>query len=141
MISKHGSAVWQGSLQEGTGTVSTETGLVKDETYTFANRFQGKPGTNPEELLGAAHASCFAMAFSMLLGERGLVPDRIEATSTVTLDEAEGGFAITTVHLDVEAEVPNADEATFKEAAEAAKAGCPVSKLFATEITIAATLV
>jgi len=140
MISKHGSAVWTGSLQQGTGTVSTQTGVISDQPYSFATRFEGKAGTNPEEMLGAAHASCFAMALSMILGQHDLTPDRIEATSTISLEEGEGGFAITRAHLDVTATVPGADAATFEEAAQAAKAGCPVSRLFDAEITIDARL-
>jgi osmotically inducible protein OsmC len=140
MIKKHGSAVWTGPLQGGSGTVSTQTGVVSGEPYTFATRFEGKAGTNPEELLGAAHASCFAMALSMVLGQHDLTPERIEATSTVSLEEVDGGFAITKAHLDVTATVPGADATTFEEAAQGAKAGCPVSKLFTAEITMEARL-
>lgn len=139
MIQKHGSARWQGGLKDGQGTLSTQTGALRDQPYSFATRFEGKSGTNPEELIGAAHASCFAMAMSNGLGQAGLTADSIEATSTVTLDPAKG--EITRVHVDVVASIPGIDADRFQEIAEATKAGCPVSKVLAgAEITMNARL-
>jgi osmotically inducible protein OsmC len=114
---------------------------LKAYPYGFASRFEGVPGTNPEELLAAAHAGCFTMALSLILGEAKLVAERMETAATVTLEEVEGGFAITQVHLKLEARVPGADQATLEKLAGMAKAGCPVSKLFNTKITMDATLV
>ena len=140
MIKKSGSAKWSGGLKDGKGHVSTQTGVLKDQPYGFNTRFEGGQGTNPEELLGAAHASCFSMALSMILGQHDLTADSIETTATVSLEEKDGGFAITKVHLDVTATVPGADQAKFMEAANAAKEGCPVSKLFNADITMDAKL-
>jgi osmotically inducible protein OsmC len=140
MINKSGSAKWSGDLKSGKGHVSTQTGVLTDQPYSFATRFEGSKGTNPEELLGAAHAACFSMALSMILGQHDLKADEINTTATVTLAEVEGGFGITKVHLDLTAKIPGATEETFMEAANAAKAGCPVSKLFDTEITLDAKL-
>src|SRR5450432_2275216 len=123
------SAVWQGSLKEGAGTLTTGSGALSAKPYSFRTRFEGEPGTNPEELIGAAHASCFSMAFSMILGMAGFTPEKIETTETVTLEPKDGGFAITASHLDVTASVPGIDAATFQDIAGKAKAGCPVSKL------------
>ncbi|RVV97238.1 OsmC family peroxiredoxin [Mesobaculum littorinae] len=136
MIKKNGSAKWTGSLKEGKGHVSTETGVLSDQPYGFNTRFEGERGTNPEELIGAAHASCFSMAFSMVLGQSDLTPDNIETTATVSLEQQGEGFAITKVHLDVTASVPGATEEQVREAAEGAKANCPVSKLLTAEITM-----
>lgn len=138
-MKRKGSAVWQGDLKTGKGRVSTQSGVLSDAQYGFNTRFEEGPGTNPEELIGAAHAGCFSMALSNVLGEQGLTADRIETTATVSLDKAEGGFAITAVHLDVTASIPGTDEATFRKAAETAKANCPVSKLLSAEITMTAT--
>ena len=140
-INRSGSAVWQGGLEDGKGAISTESGALKDYPYGFAARFEGKPGTNPEELLGAAHAGCFTMALSLILGEAKLTAERMETSAKVTLEQVEGGFAITAVHLVLQAKIPGTDQATFEELAGKAKAGCPVSKLFKTEITLDATLV
>lgn len=140
MIKKTGSAAWSGGLKDGKGTVSTESGALADQPYGFNTRFEGKAGTNPEELLGAAHAACFSMAFSMILGQQDLKADSIETKATVSLEEKNGGFAITSVHLDMTASIPGASQDAFMEAANAAKAGCPVSKLFDTEITLDAKL-
>ena len=137
MIEKHGSAKWTGGLKDGEGVVSTQTGALTDVPYTFATRFEGKPGSNPEELLAAAHAACFSMALSGQLGQRGMTADSIETTATVTLVP---GTGITKSHLDLTATIPGADAEAFKEAAEAAKAGCPVSQLFKAEITLDAKL-
>ncbi|SEM04311.1 OsmC family protein [Halomonas daqiaonensis] len=139
-IKKSGSAVWQGGLQDGKGTVSTQSGVIQDASYSFAKRFESEAGTNPEELLGAAHASCYSMALSLILGEAGLTAERIATEAKVSLEEVEGGFAISAVHLDTVAKIPGADEATFQDAADKAKEGCPVSKLFNAEITLQAKL-
>ena len=133
-------AVWQGSIKEGGGTISTETGVLKEAPYGFKSRFENGKGTNPEELIGAAHAGCFSMALSLMLGEAGLVPDRIETHAAVTLEKVGDGFAITASHLTVTARIPGADDARFLAIAEKAKAGCPVSKLLNARITMDAKL-
>ncbi|CAG0912040.1 unnamed protein product [Cyprideis torosa] len=140
MMKRSGSAVWSGDLKSGTGKLSTDSGVLKGQAYGFGTRFADGPGTNPEELIGAAHAGCFSMALSMILGEHGLVAQSISTNAAVTLEEVDGGFAITKIHLDVMAEIPGAEEAVFLQAAEAAKAGCPVSKLMTAEITLSAKL-
>ncbi|HWL09076.1 MAG TPA: OsmC family protein [Planctomicrobium sp.] len=140
MIKTNGTAVWQGNLKDGKGTVSTKSGGLKDLPYSFKSRFEGTQGTTPEELIGAAHAGCFSMALSMILGEAGLTADRIETRADVVLDQVDGGFAITKIHLTLKATVPGADEATFQELAGKAKVGCPVSKVLNAEITLEATL-
>ncbi len=134
-------AVWQGGLKAGKGTVTSASGALAGLGYSFATRFEGAGGTNPEELIAAAHAGCFAMALSMILGEQGLVPDRLDAEARVTLAEVADGFAITASHLSVRGEVPNATPEAFDAAAAAAKAGCPVSKALNAEITLDARLV
>jgi osmotically inducible protein OsmC len=135
------SAVWEGGLVKGNGTFTVQSGSVGGE-YSFPTRFQEKPGTNPEELIGAAHASCFSMAFSAELEAAGFTPTRVSTTARVHLDKVDGGFAITTIDLITEGEVPGIDEATFQATAEGAKLGCPVSKLLTgAEITLSATLV
>ncbi|RTR02872.1 OsmC family protein [Halomonas nitroreducens] len=139
-IKKNGSAVWQGGLKDGQGTVSTQSGVLNEVSYSFAKRFEGEAGSNPEELIGAAHASCYSMALSMILGEAGFTPERIATQATVSLEEVEGGFGITAIHLDTRASVPGADEAAFQDAANKAKEGCPVSKLFNAEISLDAKL-
>jgi osmotically inducible protein OsmC len=136
----HGSAVWQGGIKDGKGAISTKSGAMKDYPYGFASRFEGKPGTNPEELIGAAHAGCFTMALSLILGEAGLTAERMETTAEVSLDKVADGFAITAVHLTLKGKVPGADQAKFQELADKAKAGCPVSKLLKAEITLDAKL-
>ena len=138
-MKRKGSAIWQGDLKTGKGRVSTQSGVLSEAQYGFNTRFEDGPGTNPEELIGAAHAGCFSMALSNVLGEQGLTADKIETTATVSLDKAEGGFAITAVHLDVTATIPGTDDATFQKAAENAKANCPVSKLLTAEISMTAT--
>ncbi len=140
-MDRKGSAVWQGSIREGKGTVATESGALKDAPYSFTSRFESGAGTNPEELIGAAHAGCFSMALSGQLTGEKLTAERIATTATVTVEKVEGGFGITHVHLAVEAKVPGADQATFDRLAAAAKAGCPVSKLLNTRITMDAKLV
>lgn len=139
-IKKTGSAEWQGSLKEGKGTVSTQSGALTDNPYGFKQRFEGQPGTNPEELVGAAHASCYSMALSMILGEAGYEAESIKTQATVTLNQDDGGFSITRVHLDTVARIPGADQAAFEEAAKKAKTGCPISKLLTAEITLDAKL-
>ena len=130
------SAVWKGSLKDGSGEVSSESGVLSSAAYTFATRFEGKPGTNPEELIAAAHAGCFSMALSAQLGGAGLTPDHVSTTATVTLEQTDGGFAVTKVHLNVSARIPGADQAAFDTAAGNAKAGCPISKLLNAEISM-----
>jgi osmotically inducible protein OsmC len=140
-MDRKGSAVWQGTLKEGKGTVSTESGTLKEASYSFTSRFEQGAGTNPEELLAAAHAGCFSMALSgQLMGEK-LTAERIATTATVTVEKVEGGFGITHVHLTVEAKIAGVDQARFERLAGEAKAGCPVSKLFNTRITMDAKLV
>ncbi len=140
-IKRNGSAAWQGGIKDGKGSISTESGALKEYPYGFASRFEGQRGSNPEELIGAAHASCFTMALSLILGEAKLTAERMDTSAQVTLEQVEGGFAITAVHLTLKAKIPGADQATFEELAGKAKAGCPVSKLLKTEITLEATLV
>jgi len=141
-MKKTASAVWQGDLKTGIGSISTETGVLKDAPYGFKARFEGGPGTNPEELIGAAHAGCFSMAFSMILGGADLKADKIETTAEVTLDKEGEGFAITAVHLILKAKIPGATQAQFTELSNAAKEGCPVSKVLkGAKITLDATLV
>jgi osmotically inducible protein OsmC len=138
------SAVWTGSLKEGKGTISTATGVLKDANYSFATRFEGATsGTTPEELIAAAHASCFSMALGAQLGGAGLTPTKIETQAAVTLAKVDAGFAVTKIALITTATVPGANKEAFDKAAADAKAGCPISKLFAnnTEITLDAKLV
>jgi lipoyl-dependent peroxiredoxin len=139
-MNRKASAVWQGGLKDGRGTVSTESGVLSDAAYSFRTRFENEKGTNPEELVGAAHAGCFSMALSAQLGEAGLKPERIETAAAVTLEKVADGFAVTAVHLDVSATVPGADEAKFQAAANKAKEGCPISKLLNAKITMQARL-
>jgi len=140
-MKKTASAIWQGGLKDGKGLLSTESGALKQNPYGFNTRFEGSPGTNPEELIGAAHAGCFSMALSMMLGEAGLTADRIDTIAEVTLDKQADGFAITAVHLILKAKVPGASEAQFLEIANKAKAGCPVSKVLNASISLDASLV
>ena len=140
-INRQGSATWQGGLKDGKGSISTESGALKAYPYGFASRFEGVPGTNPEELIGAAHAGCFTMALSLILGQAKLTAERMDTTAKVTLEQVEGGYAITAVHLTLKAKIPGADQATFEKLTSMAKAGCPVSKLLKTDITLDATLI
>ncbi len=133
-------AAWKGGIKDGSGTISTETGVLKDAPYGFKSRFENGPGTNPEELIGAAHAACFSMALSLMLGEAGLTPERIETHAAVTLARVGNGFEITGSRLDVVAKIPGAGRAQFEEIADKAKSGCPVSKLMKTKITMDARL-
>ncbi len=140
-INRMGSAIWQGGLKDGHGTISTESGALAGHPYGFAMRFEGVRGTNPEELIGAAHAGCFSMALSGILGREGLTAERMDTKARVTLEQKDGGFEITAVHLTLEGRVPGCDAAKFQELAEKAKAGCPVSKLLKAAITLEAKLV
>jgi osmotically inducible protein OsmC len=135
-----GTAVWEGGIRDGKGAISTKSGALDQYPYGFASRFEGKPGTNPEELIGAAHAGCFTMALSLILGEAQLKAKHLETKAEVTLDKVADGFAITAIHLTLTAKIPGADRAKFEELAAKAKAGCPVSKLLNTKITLDATL-
>lgn len=134
------SAVWNGGIKDGEGKISTESGVLTDTQYSFSTRFEDGVGTNPEELIAAAHAGCFSMALSGQLGQAGLTADSIKTTATVRLEKTDAGFAITTVHLEVRAKVPGADQQAFETAANNAKAGCPVSKVLKAEITMNAQL-
>lgn len=140
-MSTYGSAVWSGGLKDGKGAISTKSGALKDYPYGFASRFEGKPGTNPEELIGAAHAGCFTMALSLILGEAKLTAEKMETQADVTLTKQADGFAITAVHLTLKAKIPGVDNAAFQELAAKAKAGCPVSKVLNAKITLDAALV
>jgi osmotically inducible protein OsmC len=140
IIKRRASAVWQGGIKDGKGAISTASGALKSYPYGFASRFEGSPGTNPEELLGAAHAGCFTMALSLILGEAGLTAENMETTAEVTLAQVEGGYAITAVHLTLKAKVPGADPVKFQELAAKAKAGCPVSKVLKADISLDAAL-
>jgi osmotically inducible protein OsmC len=139
-MQRKASAVWQGGLKDGNGTLTSDSGVLKQTPYSFATRFEGTPGTNPEELLAAAHAGCFTMALSAQLGAAGLTAERLETTATVTLEKAGDGFDITKSHLDLVARIPGADKAKFDSAVKAAETGCPVSKLFKAEISVNARL-
>lgn len=139
-IKRRGTAVWQGGIKDGRGAISTASGALKSYPYGFASRFEGTPGTNPEELLGAAHAGCFTMALSLRLGDAGLTAEKMETTAEVTLAQVDGGYAITTVHLTLKAKVPGADQARFQELAAKAKEGCPLSKVLKAEVSLDATL-
>lgn len=139
-MKRNASAEWKGGLKDGKGTISTDSGVLADTQYSFSTRFEDGKGTNPEELIAAAHAGCFSMAFSGQLGQAGLTAESIRTTASVRLEKTDSGFAITAVHLEVKAKVPGADQQAFQTAANNAKAGCPVSKLLKAEITMNATL-
>jgi osmotically inducible protein OsmC len=139
-MKKTASAVWKGGLKDGIGTISTESRVLSNAPYGFKARFEGGPGTNPEELLGAAHAGCFSMALSAQLGEAKMTAESIRTTATVTLDKVEGGFSITAVHLDLTAKIPGANRQAFETAADKAKTGCPLSKVLNAKITLDAKL-
>jgi osmotically inducible protein OsmC len=140
MIKRSASAEWHGGLKDGKGTVSSGSGVLRNTQYSFGTRFESGQGTNPEELIAAAHAGCFAMALSAQLGERGMTAESIRASATVTLDKADGAWAVTASDLKVTAKIPGADRAKFQEAANAAKEGCPISKLLKAKITLDASL-
>ena len=139
-MKKSGSAVWMGDLKTGQGSISTETGVQRDAPYGFKARFEDGQGTNPEELIGAAHAACFSMALSLMLGEKNLTAKKIATKAEVTLEKLDDGFSITAVHLTMSASIPGTDDATFQSIANRAKTGCPVSKLLNAKITLDATL-
>jgi osmotically inducible protein OsmC len=139
-MKRKASALWRGNLKDGKGTISTDSGVLSDTQYSFTSRFAEGTGTNPEELIAAAHAGCFSMALSNELGSAGFTPESIKTTATVTLDKTAAGFAITAVHLDVAARIPGASQQAFDAAASTAKSGCPVSKVLKAEITMTATL-
>lgn len=139
-MKKSGSAVWSGGLKDGKGNISTESGALDNTQYGFNTRFEDGPGSNPEELIGAAHAACFTMALSGQLGEAGMTAKRLMTTATVTLEKNDDGYAITEVHLNLVANIPGADQAAFEAAALRAKVGCPVSKLLNAHITLDARL-
>lgn len=139
-MQRKASAVWQGGLKDGKGSLSSDSGVLKETPYSFHTRFESTPGTNPEELLAAAHAGCFTMALSAQLGAAGLTADRLETTATISLEKVGDGFSITKSHLDLVAKVPGADQAKFDAAVTAAETGCPVSKLFKAEISVNARL-
>ncbi|WP_168414996.1 OsmC family protein [Erwinia amylovora] len=135
-IHKKGQAHWEGNIKQGKGTVSTESGALSQQPYGFNTRFEGKPGTNPEELIGAAHVACFSMALSLMLGEAGHTPESIDTTADVSLDKVDGGFAITKVALQSKIALPGIEKSTFDGIIQQAKAGCPISKLLNTEISL-----
>ena len=139
-IKRNGSAVWSGGLKDGKGAVSTGSGALKDQQYGFNTRFEDGPGTNPEELIGAAHAGCFTMALSGQLGQAGMTAQELRTTATVSMEKVEGGFSITAVHLDLVAKIPGASQEAFDKAANTAKENCPVSKLLNAEITLSSRL-
>lgn len=139
-MERKASAVWKGGLKDGKGEFSAPSGVFSRIPYSFKTRFEDAPGTNPEELIAAAHASCFSMALSAQLGGANLTPESINTTANLKLEKVEGGFAITAIHLDVTAKVPNASDVAFQKAAENAKAGCPVSKVLNAKITMNAKL-
>ena len=139
-MKRSASAVWKGQLKNGTGTVSTESGVLSAAPYNFRQRFEEEKGTNPEELIAAAHAACFSMALSVFLAKSDMTADSIETTATVTLEQVDGNFTVTASHLDTVVRIPNADRAAFEQAAEGAKAGCPISRLLSAKITLTATL-
>ncbi len=135
-MKRKASAVWRGGLKDGKGTISSESNVLKETQYSFGTRFENGVGTNPEELIAAAHAACFSMAYSAELGKAGLTPESIRTTATVTLDKTDAGFSVTESHLDVTAKIPGADRTKALEIANAAKAGCPISRLLRANITM-----
>ena len=139
-MKRQASAVWHGDLKSGHGVISTESTVLHDTPYSFGTRFENGPGTNPEELIAAAHSGCFAMAFSAELGKAGFTPTAIHATATVTLDKTDAGFTVTESHLDLTAKIPGIDQAKFTEIANGAKAGCPISRLLNAKVTLDAKL-
>jgi osmotically inducible protein OsmC len=139
-MKRSASAVWQGGLKDGKGAVSTESGVLSRTPYSFSTRFEGQPGTNPEELIAAAHAGCFSMALSGELGKAGMVPVSIETSAVLTMDRLEAGWTVTAIHLDVSVKIPGADPVKFQAAAKAAETGCPISRLLKAKITMDAKL-
>ncbi len=141
MIKREASAVWTGGLKDGAGRLTSPSGALKDTAYSFGTRFENEPGTNPEELIAAAHAGCFSMAFSAQLGENGLKPERIETRATVSMEKTDAGMTLTKIHLDMTAKVPGGDPAALQAIADKAKAGCPVSRVLKSEISLTARFV
>ena len=139
-MKRKASAVWRGGLKEGKGTISSESGVLKETQYSFSTRFENGIGTNPEELIAAAHAGCFSMAFSAELGKAGITPESIHTTATITMDKTDAGWTVTESHLDVTAKIPGVDQAKFIAAANAAKGGCPISRLLKANVTMDAKL-
>jgi len=139
-MKRSGHAVWKGGLKDGKGTVSSDSGVLSNVPYNFGMRFENEKGTNPEELIAAAHAACFSMALSLALGEAGMTAESIDTHATVTLEKGDAGFAVTASHLDTTVKIPGADRAKFEKAAEGAKSGCPISKLLNARITMEAKL-
>jgi len=135
-MQRKASAVWEGGLKDGKGSISTDSGVLKQTQYSFSTRFENGIGTNPEELIAAAHAGCFSMAFSAELGKAGITPKSIQTTATITLEKTDAGFTVTTSHLDVTASVPGGDKNKILEIADAAKKGCPISRLLNAKITM-----
>jgi osmotically inducible protein OsmC len=140
-MNRKASAVWRGGLKDGKGTISTDSGTLKDTQYSFTTRFENGVGTNPEELIAAAHAGCFSMAFSAELGKVGLTPESISTTATVSLENTKDGFTVTESHLDVTVKVPGADKNKVLEIANGAKAGCPISRVLNAKVTMDAKVV
>jgi len=139
-MKRKASAVWNGDLKSGKGTISSDSGVLKNTQYSFSTRFESGVGTNPEELIASAHAGCFAMAFSAELGKAGFTPASIHATATVTLDKTDAGWTVTESHLDMTAKIPGIDQGKFTEIANGAKAGCPISRLLNAKVTLDAKL-
>ena len=139
-MQRKASAHWSGGLKDGKGTITSGSGVLKDTPYSFSTRFESQPGTNPEELIAAAHAGCFTMALSAQLGNAGMTAQALVTTATVTLEKLDAGFTITAIHLQVTATIPGADQAKFAEAAKNAKEGCPVSRVLKANITMDAKL-
>ena len=135
-MQRNASAHWSGGLKDGQGSLTSASGVLKNTPYSFSTRFESEAGTNPEELIAAAHAGCFTMALSGQLGNAGMTAQALDTTATVTLEKVESGFAVTSVHLQVKANIPGADQAKFDQAAKNAKEGCPISKLLNTKITM-----
>ena len=140
-MTRKASAVWQGDLKGGKGTVSTESGVLSNTQYSFSTRFENGKGTNPEELIAAAHAGCFSMALSAELGKVGIIPDRIDTTAALNFEKVDAGFSVTAIHLQTNVKLASGDKSKFEAAANAAKAGCPISRLLNTKITMDAKVV
>src|SRR5690606_26263570 len=139
-MKKSASAHWEGDLKQGKGTISTQSGALRDNPYGFNTRFEDQPGTNPEELVAAAHAGCFSMAFSLMLGEEGSTPDSIDTKATAALEKTDEGFTVTRLELEMDARIPEISQKQFEEIANKAKAGCPISRLLNADITLKARL-
>jgi len=139
-MQRNASAHWAGGLKDGKGTITSGSGVLSNTPYSFSTRFEGQPGTNPEELIAAAHAGCFTMALSGQLGAAGMTAEALDTSATVTMEKLEAGFTVTSIHLAVKARIPGADKAKFDQAAKNAKEGCPISRLLNTKITMDAQL-